>query len=255
MKLNRYPAVACVALAAAAAAPLLTPSGSDGSPSLTAQQVFERASPSIWRVMTYDEDNLPLAIGSAVVTAAQSMITNCHVLAKAHRVVVRHESTKLDARLAQWDVQRDVCLLRVPGADAPAVALSDSSRLSTGQNVYAIGNPKGLDLTLSSGLLSAIRRNDAGQVVLLQTSAPISGGSSGGGLFNDRAELIGITTLGSASGDIQNVNFAIPTDWILDLPRRHADARDVVRTAELSSTDATTAPMSEPNGPGLKLKP
>ena len=68
-------------------------------------------------------------------------------------------------------------------------------------------------------------RNAEGQLVLIQTSAAISGGSSGGGLFDDQGRLIGLTTIGSVSGDAQNLNFAIPSEWVRELPQRHAQAR------------------------------
>jgi S1-C subfamily serine protease len=121
-----------------------------------------------------------------------------------------------------WDVKRDVCQLSVPGLKAPAVVVAESSKVAVGQNVFAVGNPKGLELTMSEGLVSSLRRNAAGQLVLIQTSAAISGGSSGGGLFNKEGMLIGLTTLGSVTADAQNLNFAIPSDWVRELPQRHA---------------------------------
>jgi S1-C subfamily serine protease len=190
--------------------------------SLTPAQVYAKVSPSVWRVSTYDLDGLPLSQGSGVVTAAEAVVTNCHVLKGARQVAVRREKQKLPATLMLWDVQRDVCQLRVPGLAAPAVALADTARFAVGQPVYAIGNPKGLELTMSDGLLSALRKDDAGRLILLQTSAAISGGSSGGGLFDERGALMGLTTLASVKADTQNLNFAIPIDWIRELPARHA---------------------------------
>lgn len=189
--------------------------------SLTPAQVYAKVSPSVWRVSTYDLDNLPLGQGSGVVTAPETVVTNCHVLKGARQVAVRREKQKLPATLTLWDVQRDVCQLRVPGLASPAVTLADTARFAVGQAVYAIGNPKGLELTMSDGLLSALRKDDAGRLVLLQTSAAISGGSSGGGLFDDRGALMGLTTLASVKADTQNLNFAIPVDWVRELPARH----------------------------------
>jgi serine protease Do len=195
-----------------------------GAQALTAEQVYAKVSPSVWRVVTYDNDNLPLGQGSGVVVDAEAMITNCHVLAKAKRVAVKREKESFDAKLALWDVKRDVCQLKVPGLKAPAVTVADSAKVAVGQSVFAIGTPRGLELTMSEGLVSSLRRNTAGQLVLIQTSAAISGGSSGGGLFNNQGVLIGLTTLGSVSGDAQNLNFAIPSDWVRELPQRHANA-------------------------------
>jgi len=204
---------------------------------LAPQDVYARASPSVWKVLTYDVDGLPLGQGSAVVVGSEALVTNCHVLKRAKRVVVRRETVSIDARLELWDPQRDVCQLRAPSLTAPAVGLAPSARIAVGQAVYAIGNPKGLDLTMSAGLVSSLRRNDAGQLVLIQTSAAISGGSSGGGLFDDQGSLVGLTTIGSVGADTQNLNFAVPAEWIRELPERHA--RLVARGAPASATAAS----------------
>jgi len=217
---------------------VLTLAGAAGTAhALTAEQVYAKVSPSVWRVVTYDADNLPLGLGSGVVVGPEAVITNCHVLARAKRVAIKREKESLDAKLAMWDVKRDLCQLRVTGLKAPAVVVADSSKVIVGQNVFAIGNPKGLELTMSAGLVSSLRRNPAGQLVLIQTSAAISGGSSGGGLFDAQGMLVGLTTLGSVSGDAQNLNFAIPSEWVRELPQRHAAAA----ASAASGTTATSA--------------
>ena len=194
---------------------------------LTPAELFAQVSPSVWRVQTLDADGLMLGQGSAVVVAPGLLVTNCHVLARARQVQVRRDgqAKATPARLSLWDVQRDLCQLEAGGLSAPFVALGSAAIAAVGQPAYAIGHPRGLDLTMSAGLVSSLRRNGAGQLVLLQTSAAISGGSSGGGLFNEAGELLGLTTIASITGDAQNLNFAIPVDWIKDLPRRHAAAR------------------------------
>ncbi|HET7525156.1 MAG TPA: S1C family serine protease [Burkholderiaceae bacterium] len=210
-----------------------------GAHALTAEQVYAKVSPSVWRVVTYDADNLPLGQGSGVVVGTEALVTNCHVLARAKRVAVKRDKESYEAKLALWDVKRDVCQLRVTGLKAPAVVVADSARVSVGQNVFAIGNPKGLELTMSAGLVSSLRRNEAGQLVLIQTSAAISGGSSGGGLFDAQGMLVGLTTIGSVGVDTQNLNFAIPSDWVRELPQRHAAA-----AASAASRNATATPAS-----------
>ena len=194
---------------------------------LSPAELFAQVAPSVWRVQTLDADGLLLGQGSAVVVAPGLLVTNCHVLARARQVQVRHDgqAKATPARLSLWDVQRDLCQLQAAGLPAPFVALGSAAQAAVGQPAYAIGHPRGLDLTMSAGLVSSLRRNAAGQLVLLQTSAAISGGSSGGGLFNEAGELLGLTTIASITGDAQNLNFAIPVDWIKDLPRRHAAAR------------------------------
>lgn len=216
-----------------------------GAHALTAEQVYAKVSGSVWRVVTYDADNLPLGQGSGVVVGTEAVVTNCHVLAKAKRVAVKREKESLEARLAMWDVKRDLCQLRVAGLRAPAVAVADSGKVAVGQGVFAIGNPKGLELTMSAGLVSSLRRNAAGQLVLIQTSAAISGGSSGGGLFDAQGLLLGLTTLGSVGGDAQNLNFAVPADWVRELPARHAAAAAAARSGD--ATGSASATVGAPN--------
>jgi serine protease Do len=229
---------AAFALAAVAAA-----FGTAPACALTPAEVYAQVSGSVWRVVTYDQDNLPLGQGSGVVIGEGTVITNCHVLARAKRVSLKREKVSVDARLKQWDAQRDVCALEAAGLAAPTVTLGDSAKVQVGQPAYAIGNPKGLDLTMSAGLVSSLRKNEAGQLVLIQTSAAISGGSSGGGLFDDQGVLIGLTTIGSVTGDAQNLNFAVPVEWIKELPARHdkLNAKKAAAAASAASGVASSA--------------
>jgi hypothetical protein len=118
----------------------------------------------------------------------------------------------------------------VSGLDAPPAVLGSTRGLKVGQPVYAVGAPRGLELTLSSGIVSSLRRNLLGndfpddQLPIIQTDAAISGGSSGGGLFDGEGRLIGITSFGIRDG--QNLNFALPAEWIRDLPARGFDRAD-----------------------------
>src|SRR5947208_14014914 len=100
---------------------------------LAPSEVYAKVSPSVWRVVVYDADGLPYGLGSGVVVGPERIVTNCHVLAKAKRVSVKHDAESRDAHLELWDPPRDVCQLRVPGLDAPAVALGAAERLQVGQ--------------------------------------------------------------------------------------------------------------------------
>jgi hypothetical protein len=186
-------------------------------------QIYAALEPSVWVVQTFDKDDLPLAQGSAVVIATDTLATNCHVLRKAKRVEVTHRGVARAATLELWDTTRDLCQLRAPGIEAPPVVLADDT-VAVGQPVVALGAPAGLELTLSAGIVSALRRDDAGRLFGIQTSAAISRGSSGGGLFDERGRLLGITTA-SVSGDAQNLNLALPVAMVRELPERHAAAQ------------------------------
>ena len=219
---------------------------------LTPDAFYSKTSPSVWLVKTFDADGLALSGGSAVVIAPDTLITNCHVLAKAKRVSVRREKASLDAKLQYADVNRDLCQLTVAGLGAPAAPIGDSDKVSVGQRVFTLGNPQGLELTLSDGLVSALRKDDKGNLVLIQTTAPISQGSSGGGLFDENGRLIGITTLQKREG--QNLNFAVPIAWLKDLPERSAAAMKKRKEEHAAHGDAP-APAPAAPAPGSRPQP
>lgn len=194
------------------------------SQALTPAEVFAKVSPSVWHVRTYDRDGLRYRQGSAVVVDRHTVVTNCHVLVYASRIMLSQGKTRVPATLRLWDTERDVCELKATQIDSPAVTLADVKKLAVGQPVYAIGSPLGLENTLSNGLLSSLRKSDDGALKLIQTSAPISPGSSGGGLFDDQGRLVGLTTLTYGDKTAQNLNFAVPSTFWLELPERHAAA-------------------------------
>ena len=212
------PALRSVAVAAFA----LGVSGASAQ-ALSAAQLYARLEPSVWVVRTFDKDQLPLGQGSAVVVGPETLVTNCHVLRKGKRVEVTHAKVVATATLELWDTVRDLCQLRAPGVNAPAVMLA-TEPVIVGQTVYALGAPAGLELTLSAGLISALRRDDSERLTAIQTSAAISPGSSGGGLFDDQGRLIGITTA-FVGGNAQNLNLALPVAMVRELPERHAAAQ------------------------------
>ncbi len=189
---------------------------------MTAQDVYQAVAPSVWGVATFDESNRLIGRGSAVVIDSGQLVTNCHVLAKAKAVAVRKENVSYGAKLLHADVQRDLCLLKVDNFSATPVRVATISQTKIGTKAFAIGNPRGLEQTISEGLVSGIRRNDNDEIQFIQTSAPISPGSSGGGLFDDQGRLIGITTGGIEQS--QNLNFAVPAEWISEVPSRAAAA-------------------------------
>jgi tetratricopeptide (TPR) repeat protein len=178
--------------------------------------VFERASESVLVIEKLDADGQRKAFGSGVVTAPGQIATSCHIVNGAATIYVRSGQRRLEATLAYPDPERDLCLLSASGLDAPAVRIVDVNTLKVGQRVYAIGTPKGLERTLSEGLISSLRPRARSFVI--QTSAAMSPGSSGGGLFDDEGRLVGIATYQYARG--QNLNFAVPASWIDEVPQR-----------------------------------
>jgi tetratricopeptide (TPR) repeat protein len=170
----------------------------------TAERVFAAVSPSVVVVRAANNQ------GSGVVVAPQVVATNCHVLGGPAQTTVQHGRSSHTATRLWGDQQRDLCLLQVPTLEAPPVTLGEAGRLRVGATVYAIGAPQGLELSLSAGLVSQLRGAEGAPLV--QTTAPISPGSSGGGLFDERGRLVGLTTFQMERG--QNVNFALPAEWV-----------------------------------------
>ena len=182
----------------------------------TAKQVFAEASQSVVKIIVSDETGLPISSGSGVVIGHGAVITNCHVVNKGIDISVRAGKDSFPASIALSDETFDLCQLSVSGFNAPAVEVGSMQYVRTAQKVFAIGAPQGLELTISEGIVSSLRETRLG--TLIQTSAPISKGSSGGGLFNISGQLIGITTFQSRTG--QNLNFAVPADWIAKMEPR-----------------------------------
>src|SRR5437763_13579773 len=170
--------IALVLPAAAAAAS----AGAQGADPVPPEVLFDRLAPRVWTIETFDARNQPLSLGSGVVIAPNEVVTNCHVLAKAKRASVVRDNVRYGATLEYPDVERDLCILKVPNLDAPAVTMGSAETRKIGSRGYAIGSPRGLDQTSSDGLLSGVRKSSSGDYMALQVTGPISPGSSGGGL-------------------------------------------------------------------------
>jgi S1-C subfamily serine protease len=235
-----------------AAVALACPAGT--TLALTPEQVFEKVSPSVWAVRALDAAERPFSLGSGVVIGPGRVVTNCHVLARARSVQVRRENVTYEARLEHADAERDLCILSIASFNAPPVATVAMAELKVGQRVYAVGNPEKLALTLSEGLISGLRTEDP-KLPPIQTSAAISQGSSGGGLFDAEGRLVGITTLivVGRSRIAQNLNFALPAEWIGEVPER-ARAALAARRAPAAAT--TTALLGAPGlpAPGTRYR-
>jgi hypothetical protein len=200
---------------------------------LSPSELFKQVSPSVVVVKVYDKRDKLLAFGSGVVIADGVVATNCHVLTTegARYPEVEYRGKNLDADLREVDVARDLCTLNVTALPGSPAAIGTSKNIEIGDKVYAIGAPEGYKLTLSDGLVSGKREISGNS--LIQVTAPISHGSSGGGLFDSDGRLVGITTLTDTTG--QALNFAIPAEWIAELPEHST------YSAAAAAADAATA--------------
>jgi hypothetical protein len=178
---------------------------------LDATTLFKTLSVSVFQVEAKRADST--SQGSAVAISATELLTNCHVLADARKIAIKQGKSEWPARIARADPASDRCVLAAPEAKlTPIASIRPYHALEVGETVYTLGSPVGLELTLSSGIISGRREEDFQSYI--QTTAAISPGSSGGGLFDARGNLIGITTLALVGRERLNqaLNFAIPAD-------------------------------------------
>lgn len=174
---------------------------------LDAPGVYKKAHAAVVTITT------PSGSGSGVLVDASGVIaTNLHVVrgdSSATVTLANHDAYD-DVEVVAVDARRDLVLLKVKAFKAASIILGDSDDLAVGNAVYAIGTPQGLELTMTEGIVSSLRDSGDGYGVI-QTSAAISPGSSGGGLFNDRGELVGITSY-RINGE--SLNFAVPVNYL-----------------------------------------
>lgn len=178
------------------------------------RSVFKLASPAVAFLTSYDANGNAMKIGSGffVSKGRGLLVTNYHVIEGAHRVEVRlRNGAKAWADgVVDLDRKIDYAILQVSGANFPVVRIGNARYAEIGEPVVAIGNPEGLDFTVSEGIIS--QRRPFGDHMMLQISAPISHGSSGGPILNMRGEVIGVATAGVEQG--QNLNFALPINYV-----------------------------------------
>jgi len=218
---------------------------------MTPEALFTAVSPSVWVVRAAHDSSPVMSIGSAVAISPRLLVTACHVVASATGVTVARGGgtavVKIDTVTHDPNASRDLCLLSaaepLPGAVA-GIAPIESVRV--GEKVYAIGSPLGLELTLTDGLVSALRIAPGESAPGIQTSAATAPGSSGGGLFDEEGRLVGVT-IAIASKETDNLTFAYPAQWVTELPSRiEADRRrwrDLLGVVG-APLDAAGAPVS-----------
>lgn len=156
--------------------------------------------------------------GSGVVISSDGYIITCnHVVEGAEEILVYlNDGSEYDATLIGTDSVTDIAVIKVEGSDFAYAEIGSSSSLNVGDGVYAIGNALGvLSNTVTDGIVSGLDREitvEGQSMTLLQTSAAINSGNSGGGLFLESGALIGIVNAKSAGSTIDGLGFAIPID-------------------------------------------
>ena len=174
------------------------------------------------------------ALGSGVIIdEAGHIVTNNHVIANATTIKVQLADGRTDeARVVGRDPDTDLALLSIKLRPLPVMSLGRSDQLQVGDAVLAIGNPLGLQQTVTHGIVSAINRKQVGVATFenfIQTDAPINGGNSGGALVNIRGELVGINTANLHSAGAEGIGFAIPVNLARGVISQILDHGRVVR--------------------------
>lgn len=231
----RTPAPLAILFGLSLLSPILSSAQDNPSP----KEIVQRESPAIVSIYNLDAQEEVRGTGTGFIVRPEGVvITNFHVIQGAAKLLVKLRTGEIYDRVWVTDFhpRRDIAVLKIEGVGLPTVTLGDSQAVEQGDWCVAIGNPKGLEHTLSDGLVSAIRIIEGNQ--MFQISAPISPGSSGGPLYNRHGEVVGITTAALVGEGVQNLNFAVPLKYAL--PMLESTAR--MTLAEVAAQTGDTGP-------------
>ncbi len=189
--------------------------------------------------------------GSGVIfTADGYIITNAHVVEGAQQITVKlNDGTTYNATLVGSDSQSDIAVIKIDATGLTPAVLGDSDTIAIGETAIAVGNPSNLGVTSTDGIISALNRSvtvEGNTMNLIQTSAAISPGNSGGGLFNSKGELIGIVNAKNADENAEGLGFAIPINTAKAVTQDliengYVTGRPALGITVVSITDAQTA--------------
>jgi len=211
---------------------------SSAAQKLSARQIAKRIAPSVVLLLTTDESGNPIALGSGFFVASDRLATNYHVIKDASQIFVKVAGRKRLYKISfpgLSDKQSDLARVRIDEVKGQPLKLGNLSRLRVGDEIYVMSNPEGLEGTFSRGNVSAIRNGKG----LIQITAPISHGSSGGPVLDERGEVIGVAAGILSEG--QNLNFAVPVSKLAPLLKPENDM-----LAGMSPDSATSSAPKEP---------
>jgi len=162
------------------------------------------------------------------------LLTNHHVVEDASRITVTlQDRREIDAKVIGSDERTDVALLKVDGTNYPSLKIGNVDQLKVGEPVLAIGSPFGFDYSASAGIVSAKSRNMQGEtsVPFIQTDVALNPGNSGGPLFNQRGEVVGVNSrIFSGTGGYMGLSFSIPIDVAMDVVQQLKTTGKVTRS-------------------------
>ena len=216
----------------------------------TPQEVAKKTFRSVVLLVMEDQNGQPLSLGSGFFVADNLVATNLHVIEGASGGYAKlvGTSSKLNIDGTQGvDKLRDLALLRLSSAPAPSLVLGESEKVAVGDPVYAVGNPQGLEGTFSQGIVSGIRK--LGSDTLLQITAPISPGSSGGPVLGSTGTVIGVAVATFQGG--QNLNFAIPSSYLRSLMDKKGDLAPLRNSARATGEKSILASLGDRGTEGV----
>lgn len=193
----------------------ITLTGVNNEDLLTSEEIYSKTSPAIFYIELYNNAGMPVSSGSGFFIESNGIaVTNYHVIEGANyaKITLPESKETYDViGVYTYNKEQDWAIIQVKGDNFSTLDIGNDDSVHTGQTVYAIGSPLGLQNTISEGLLSN-KNVTLGNVDYYQISAPISHGSSGGALLNEKGQVIGITSASLING--QNLNLAIPMSYI-----------------------------------------
>ena len=194
----------------------------------TPQEIAKRAFESVVLLVMEDSNGQPISLGSGFFVREEVIASNLHVIERASRGYAKiiGQKAKFDIEgTVETDSERDLVLLKISALRTQPLSLGNSDTVEVGEPIYAVGNPQGLEGTFSQGIVSGIRsvRSDK----ILQITAPISPGSSGGPVLNAKGDVIGVAVATFRGG--QNLNFAIPSNYLRALLAKAGPAKPLAQ--------------------------
>lgn len=217
---------------------------SDYTRAQSPQEIARNAFQSTVLLVMEDNRGQPLSLGSGFFVSDGLIASNFHVVEGSSRGYAKlvGVDTKFNIEgITAIDRDRDLVLLKVNSQQPKVLSIGNSDNVQTGEPIYAVGNPQGLEGTFSQGIISSIR--DIGTDKILQITAPISPGSSGGPVLNLKGEVIGVSVATFRGG--QNLNFAIPSNYL----ERLISKSDIpISLADISSEGSQQSILSDLGG-------
>lgn len=215
-----------------------------------AKIIYQKATPSVLALVMTDRTGQPISLGSGFVVRGDLVATNFHVIrgaASGSAKVVGSKATYTIQGVVAKDPDRDLAILKISGLTAPALTLNVKTDPAIGDSVFAIGNPQGLEGTLSQGIVSGIRT--VGSSSWVQVTAPISPGSSGGPVLNQAGSVIGVAVATLRGG--QNLNFAVSSRHVEELLSRVATTPESLSIASRAQPTGKETASTAIGGPAI----